>query len=89
LAHVSARETMSFPVFSSFGDEDLEAALKTMATHHVRRLPVITRTGHLEGVLSIDDIVEVAGMPGTPAAAEGVTALRAINAHRSIRAAHA
>lgn len=86
---VSARETMSHPVFSCFADDDVRVALTTMASHHVRRLPVITRDGHLEGVLSIDDIVQVADRQGAPASADVVSALRIISARQPIRPAHA
>jgi CBS domain-containing protein len=88
-ARISARETMSRPVFSCFADENLGEALAMMASHHVRRLPVIARGGRLEGVVSIDDFIRMADRPGAPTSADVVTALRTINEHRRIRPAHA
>jgi CBS domain-containing protein len=44
---------MSHPVFSCFADENVKTVLVTMAKHRVRRLPVLNKSGHLEGVLSI------------------------------------
>jgi len=38
-------------------DEDLEAALQTMQNRRVRRLPVISDDGTLQGILSVDDVV--------------------------------
>ena len=38
-------------------DDDVHVALATMARHKVRRLPVTNSEGHLEGVLSMDDLV--------------------------------
>ena len=44
------------PVLCSMEDE-VHAALETMARHKVRRLPVTDAEGRLEGVLSMDDLV--------------------------------
>jgi CBS domain-containing protein len=83
LTRVSVKETMSHPVFSCFADERLQTVLATMAKHRVRRLPVLSKSGQLEGVLSIDDIVQ-AGPGEVPTAEEIVTALKTIYARRSI-----
>jgi CBS domain-containing protein len=60
--------------------------LATMGTHHVRRLPVLNKQGHLQGVLSIDDIVQVPRRRGTPTAEEVVDAFKRICAPRPIAA---
>ena len=86
LTRVSVKETMSQPVFSCFGDENLETVLTTMASHHVRRLPVLTKSGHLEGVVSIDDIVQAASGQDAPTPKDIVDALKAISAHRTVEA---
>lgn len=86
LARVSVRETMSHPVFSCFADENLKTVLVTMAKHRVRRLPVLNKTGHLQGILSIDDIVQVPQRRGAPTPEDIVAALRMIYAHRSVEA---
>lgn len=86
LARVSVRETMSHPVFSCFSDENLKTVLVTMAKRRVRRLPVLNKTGHLEGVLSIDDIVQAPRRRGAPTPDDIVAALKAIYAHRRIEA---
>ena len=87
LARVSVKETMSHPVFSCFPDENLTTVLATMAKHRVRRLSVLNRSGHLEGVLSFDDIVQASSRPGAPTAEEIVAALRSICARRTVEAA--
>jgi CBS domain-containing protein len=38
-------------------EDDIHAALQTMANRKVRRLPVVGRNGALEGILSIDDVI--------------------------------
>ena len=87
LARVSVKETMSHPVFSCFADENVKTVLVTMSKHRVRRLPVLSKSGHLEGVLSIDDILRVPGRRGAPTAEDVVAALKAIYARRAVEAA--
>jgi CBS domain-containing protein len=85
LARISAKETMSHPVFSCFADETVKTVLVTMAKHRVRRLPVLNKSGHLQGVLSIDDIVHAPPRPGAPTPEDIVAALKAIYAHRTVQ----
>lgn len=87
LARVSVKETMSHPVFACFADENLKTVLVTMAKHRVRRLPVLNKSGHLEGVLSLDDIVQSPSRRGAPTAEDIVAALKAIYVRRAIEAA--
>jgi CBS domain-containing protein len=75
---VSAREAMTGDVVACAPGDTIQSALKAMGTHHVRRLPVLDGRGHLQGVLSIDDIVSAAPKRGMPGAAEMIDALRAI-----------
>lgn len=86
-ARIAVTDAMSRPVFSCFPDENLKAVLATMATHHVRRLPVLDKQGHLQGVLSIDDIVQMPRRRGTPTAEEIVDAFKGIGAPRAIETA--
>lgn len=87
LARVSVKETMSHPVFGCFADENVKTVLVTMAKHRVRRLPVLNKSGHLEGVLSLDDIVQSPSRRGAPTAEDIVSALKAIYARRAVEAA--
>ena len=80
--HIAVFYAMSQPVFSCFPDDNLKDVLATMATHHVRRLPVIDKHEHLQGVLSIDDIVQVPRRHGIPTAEAIVDAFKAICAPR-------
>lgn len=51
-------------VFYCAPEEDIHAALQTMAAQKVRRLPVIDATGALIGILCLDDIVLFASEKG-------------------------
>ena len=76
--HIAARHVMSHPVFSCLPDDDLGTALAVMGANHVRRLPVIDVTGHLQGVLSLDDIVLASEGPGAPDSNAIVEAFKSI-----------
>ncbi|HEV2387397.1 MAG TPA: CBS domain-containing protein [Candidatus Acidoferrales bacterium] len=49
-------EIASRKVFSCKADDDVRFALATMAQAKVRRLPVVSAEGKLEGLLSMDDV---------------------------------
>jgi CBS domain-containing protein len=87
VTRLSVKETMSHPVFSCFAGEHLKTVLVTMAKHRVRRLPVLNKSGHLEGVLSLDDIVQAPPSRSAPTAEDIVAALKAICAHRAVEEA--
>lgn len=75
---------MSHPVFACFADENLKTVLVTMAKHRVRRLPVLDKTGHLQGVLSIDDVVLAPRRRGAPTSADIIDAFKAICGPRPV-----
>ena len=78
VTHIAVSDTMSSPVYSCFVDEPLTTELATMAKHQVRRLPVLDRSGHPHGVLSIDDIVRTSDRRGAPTSEDIVAALKGI-----------
>ena len=80
MTHVSVQDAMSQPIFSCYLDDTVKTALATMAKRHVRRLPVLDRHGHLQGVLSLDDIIQVSNRRGTPTAEDILAALVGITA---------
>lgn len=57
---IRVRDIMSRQLFSSHPDNDVKQAMKTMASHRVKRLPITNGSGQIEGILSIDDIVATA-----------------------------
>ena len=77
-SHVSAREAMSSKVHTCLPDEDIHRVLNSMATWHLRRLPVLTADDDLIGVVSIDDIILWSVEQGGVSANELARALRSI-----------
>ena len=81
---ISTREVMGDrPLFTCNLDDDIKSALKLMQTHKVRRLPVTNHSGHLEGVLSIDDVVACAeqGKTADLSFEDTVSTLKAVCKH--------
>ena len=87
--HIAVSATMSHPAFACLAHENLKTVLVTMAKHHVRRLPVLDKNGHLEGVLSIDDVVRAPHRRGSPTSDEIVDALKGICERRTVELATA
>jgi len=52
-------------VFFCLPQDDIHTALNTMRAQQVRRLPVVDDTGALAGILSLDDLVLLAGDKAT------------------------
>ena len=57
-SEMTVGEVASGNVFACRTDDDVHTALATMAQGKVRRLPVIDADGKLEGLLSMDDIIQ-------------------------------
>lgn len=84
ISHSVVSQAMSHPVFACFPDDNLKTAIVTMAKHRVRRLPVLDKTGHLQGVLSMDDVVTASRSRGAPTSDDIIDALKAIYAPRAV-----
>lgn len=84
---VTVGEVLSSKLYSCSPDDDVHVALQEMKNGGVRRLPVISETGSLVGVISMDDLVEKAeaiGMGNQPELStdEVVRTYRAIDQRR-------
>jgi CBS domain-containing protein len=60
LRNISVKSAMATRVFACGPDEDLLEVQRTMAAHKVRRVPVLDPSGHLVGLLSVDDLARAA-----------------------------
>ena len=81
---VTVVEVISGKMYSCAPNDEVQTALETMRAGHVRRLPVISKTGELVGVVSIDDVIVHAAKAGIGGASqlstvEVVKALKGIN----------
>jgi CBS domain-containing protein len=80
---LQAIEVMSRPVYTCLGTDSVDDALVVMAQHRVRRLPVMDKHGHVQGMLSLHDVERYTGeQPGRIAPVALADALRAIAAPR-------
>jgi CBS domain-containing protein len=53
---IPVQEVISRTVYSCLPNDDVRAALETMRSQRVRRLPVVAQDGRLAGIISIHDI---------------------------------
>jgi CBS domain-containing protein len=81
-SQITVGEVSTGRVWTCGPDDDVHAALDTMASQRVRRLPV-TQDGALVGVVSMNDLVLVAGADKEVRNDEVVATLKAICAHRA------
>ena len=54
---ISVEEVMTGQVYSVAPEDDIQQALQTMQEHKIRRVPVVSAEGELEGILSMNDVV--------------------------------
>jgi CBS domain-containing protein len=57
LSNIAVEDVISGKVFACKPVDDIHLALNTMRENMVRRLPVVSADGKLEGILSMNDIV--------------------------------
>ncbi len=55
-SEVEVGEVVAWKLFACAPEEDIHAALDRMKSEKVRRMPVLSREGSLEGILSLNDI---------------------------------
>ena len=65
-SHCSARGAQGH-AYTCLPDDDVTAALQTMKTHKIRRLPVVDAEGRVRGMLSLNDVGKQVWMRRTSA----------------------
>ena len=83
---ISVEEVMTGQVFSVNPEDDVSQALETMQEHQIRRVPVISEDGELEGILSMNDIVLKASKANGLKYADVIRAYQAICQHPLVTA---
>jgi CBS domain-containing protein len=56
---LSLRDVMSTPLITAREDEELLEVIGRMRSQGVRRVPVVNEDGGLEGILAVDDVLEL------------------------------
>jgi CBS domain-containing protein len=56
---VTAGDIMSTPLVTVREDEGFAETLRIMREHKIRRLPVVSESGHLRGIVTADDIINL------------------------------
>lgn len=51
------RDVMQPELVTAYDDEHVEVVLDKLRRHTIRRLPIIDRSGALQGILTLDDVV--------------------------------
>jgi len=59
-SEIQVQQVMSRHLFTCQPESNIMNALKTMSFQRVRRLPVTNDIGHVEGIISIEDIIACA-----------------------------
>lgn len=54
---ISVEEVMTGQVYAVKPEDNIDQALQTMQEHKIRRVPVVSSEGELEGILSMNDVV--------------------------------
>ncbi len=54
---ISVEEVMTGQVYAVNAEDNIDQALQAMQEHKIRRLPVVSSEGELEGILSMNDVV--------------------------------
>lgn len=56
---VSVGDTMSFDLLTVNEEDDIIGTIKKMRHKGVRRVPVLNRAGELQGVVAVDDLIDI------------------------------
>ncbi len=88
-SHIQAGELPHGDVYTCKAEDEARSALNMMRERRVRRLPVTTADGTLQGIVSINDILLAAGGKADVSAADVLDTFKGICVHRPPLAAKA
>jgi CBS domain-containing protein len=84
---ISAAQAMATPIHACMSDDNISDILATMKQFRIRRVPVIDASGTLQGVISLNDLVQASNVKQEPSASAIVSTMAAICAHRQVETA--
>ena len=76
-------------IYTCAAGEDIHAALKMMQKQKVRRLPVVSKEGHLQGILCLNDVALNARQNDSLSYEDTIETLQAVCQHRALHQAQA
>jgi CBS-domain-containing membrane protein len=88
-SEIKVSDVVPQKVFTCSAEEDIHAALKTMQTRQVRRLPVVGKDGKLQGILCLDDVAVKASKRNSLSYEDTIETFKAVCDHRTARQATA
>lgn len=88
-SEIKVSEVVPQKVYTCAGEDDIHAALKTMQTRKVRRLPVVSKDGKLQGILCLDDVALKASKQNTLSYEDTIETFKAVCEHHPARQATA
>ncbi len=56
---IAVGDVMSFDLLTTLESDDIFVLIKKMQTKGVRRVPVVNNRGGLEGIISVDDLIDI------------------------------
>jgi CBS domain-containing protein len=59
--HVKVGDVMSPELVTAREDDDIETVVARLRMHAIRRIPVVDREGRLQGIVSLDDLLDWIG----------------------------
>lgn len=77
-SEIKVSDVVPQKVHTCCGEDDIHAALKTMQTYRVRRLPVVGKDGKLQGILCLDDVVVSASKRNSLSYEDTIDTLKAV-----------
>jgi len=77
-SEIKVRDVAPERVYTCAGEDEIHTALKTMQAQKVRRLPVVSKDGKLQGILSLDDIALRAGKSDALSYEDAINTFKAI-----------
>ena len=88
-SEIKVSDVVPQKVYTCAGEDEIHAALKTMQTQKVRRLPVVGKDGRLQGILCLDDVAVKASKRNSLSCEDTIDTFKAICERRTARQAPA
>ena len=88
-SEIKVSDVVPQKIYTCAGEDDIHAALKTMQTQKVRRLPVVNQDGKLQGILCLDDVALNASKRNSLSYEDMIDTLKAVCDRRTARQAKA